>query len=291
VSKFNLSVVAAATVLCTSTHIFAAALASDSAADAAYNSGWTSGSNGGSGFGPWDLKTSGNTGFNQFAGHFTANTGANGDLNEIANPTRAWGTFANDSNATESTQIAGAFRDLTGGALATDGSQSVRVRIEHGLILGGSTSANVDPARTGGYVGIVLNPNIQSEPDPFNGFGDLAGQFAFGFRGGDAFYQVNVPSGAPTQVVSTIPFGIGGHEVTITPTSPSTWTVSVLRLSDNQTFVLNGNGSLGGITRIGLINRNAENGNAYFNSLAVIPEPATVTALAGVALLTLRRRK
>ena len=269
---------------------FGAALASDSAADAAYNSGWTTGSNGGTGFGPWDLKTQGNTNFNEFAGHFTASP-SNGDLNEIATSGRAWGTFANDDNTTETRQIAGGFRDLTGGNLNNDGSQAIRVRVEHGIILNtGSLSANVEGARTRGWVGVILNPAPSWEPDPFDGFGSLAGAFAVGFTGGDANYGIHVPGGAPTFVSTNVPFGIGGHEITITQTSASTWKVDFLRLSDNQFFSFTGNGSLGAINRVGLVNRNAELGDVYFNSLAVIPEPATLGTLAAIALVAMRRR-
>jgi hypothetical protein len=278
-------------VLVVSSIAGAASLASDSAAHPVYASGWANGSNGGTGFAPWELKTSGNANFNEFAGHFTAG-GSNSDLNEIATAGRAWGTFANDANSTETTQIAGAFRNLTGGALATDGSQSIRVRMEHGLIRNqGSLSAGVEPARTRGFAGIILNPAPQWEPDPFDGFGSLAGAFAVGFVGGDANYSIFVPGGAPTQIVTNVPFGIGGHEFTLTPTGSSTWRVDILRLSDNQLFTFTGNGTIGAVNRVGLINRNAEDGNVYFNSLAVIPEPATLGAFGAAVVVLLRRTR
>src|SRR5438132_1448416 len=66
----------------------------DDAAQGAYNDGWSDGKNGGSGFGPWILKTATGEG-ESHAGFFIATKSNNADLNNIDTSGKAFGTYAN----------------------------------------------------------------------------------------------------------------------------------------------------------------------------------------------------
>ncbi len=280
-----------ACVLGSSSGLLGANLASDSAANYA---NWTDGSNGGTGFSNWELLTIGNNNTNAFAGHFLA--GGNSDLNFIATSTKAWGTYANDTSAdnsaTDTLQSAAAFRSTTGGAINV--GQSLVVRMEHGNIdFAGSTNPlNVPTLGALGFAGVVLSPFPGNGADPYTPFGATSGVPAFGFRGGDSTYSIYDNASPSGRSFSTgIPFTSDGLEITFAATSASTTTVTVKNLATNATYSEVLNQSITGVTRFGLYNRNTEEANVYFNSLAVIPEPTALALLAGGTLLGLRRRK
>ena len=275
-------------VLAASSSVFAANLASDNASDSAYSSGWANGSNGGTGFGAWELQTSLQP--DGAAGFFTAGTG-NTDLNNIDTSDKAWGMYANEAGSGgNDVQIAGAVRPLTGGSLAV--GQSIVVSMEHGGIQSGSLTAN-NPPRTGGWVGFTFNPFGGLLPDPISPLTAINGIFGFGFQGGASeylIYDVTAPSGRSS---GGIPFTDGGLVATFTLTSSTTYSLQVVTLGvGGQTYNLSGD-ITGSIDTIGLFNRNAEQNDVFFNSLAVVPEPGTLAlgalALGVVALRRLRR--
>jgi hypothetical protein len=271
----------------------AAIVGSDNASNYA---NWTTGSNGGSGFGAWELLTSGANGTDAFAGHFLAVNP--GDLNFIGSPpdNRAWGAFANDSSPNNSSsdtlQSAGAFRSFTGGALEI--GQSFVVRMEHGFIDDqGSLNPNAIPnVGNLGFAGIMLNPFPSNGANPLTPFGEAAGPFGFGFVGGDTVYRVYdglTPSGRPFD--AGLGFTTDGLEITWTAVSSSTYSLSVRNLANNQLFSQTFNGDLTGITNFGLYNRNTELADVFFNSVAVVPEPTTALLVAPLMAVFARRRR
>ncbi len=266
----------------------AANLAFDNAAQSDYTGGWATGSNGGYGFGPWDIVTTLQDG--GAAGTFTATTSGNPDLNNIATDGKAWGTYANAAGgATNGVRIVGARRDFTGGPLAV--GQSFILSLENGGIQSGSFRGD-NPPRTGGWVGFSFNPYPAQFPDPINAFTAITGNFGFGFAGGSTEYSVydlSTPSGRPTGV----PFTTGGLTATFTLTSASNYTLQIQTLGPGgQIYSIDGMTS-GSIDFFGVFNRNAEEDDAYFNSVAVVPEPTTyaLLGLGAAALFLARRRK
>ncbi len=267
----------------------AANVASDNASDTAYNAGWTNGSNGGSGFGAWELQTSLQP--DGAAGFFVAG-GGNADLNNIATSGEAWGMYANEGGSGgNDPQLAGAVRPLTGGSLSV--GQSILVSMEHGGIQSGSLNAN-NPPRVGGWVGFSFNPFGGLLPDPINPFGGINGVFGFGFQGGASeyhVYDVVTPSGTPTG----IPFTQNGLNVIFTLTSATTYDLDVTTLGPGgQTYNLSGTLS-GTVDTIGIYDRNAEQNDVFFNSIAVVPEPSSMglglIAVAAIAARRLRRSR
>jgi len=259
--------------------------ACDDAADAAYDNGWTNGADGGTGFGPWIFLTN-KVNDGDAAGSFVAINGPgvdNDDLNSIGagNPPRAWGLFANEAaTGGDDLQIAAAFRPFD---LPMGTGQTFTIRLEHGGIQGGSLSGDTPP-RTGGWVGFALRnlgPGQQDDPDPFNAFASIQHAiFAFGFRGGNAnysLYDLNNPSGLDTG----IPFVFDGVEVTFHLLTATTYDLAVRTLGPNGYCTTIGNRLLTGapIQYVAVYNRNAEEDDAFFNSLKVTNAPPVTTNL------------
>ncbi len=273
----------------------AAAIASDNAGN--YTS-WASNDNLGTGFGPWFLTNTGNNGVNAFAGQFLAGSG-NADLNFVgsAPDNRAWGLYANDTSADnsnlDSLESAAAFRSFTGGGLSV--GQSLVVRMEHGNIddAGSNNPINVPNVGNLGWVGIVLSPFPGNGANPLTPFANTSGVPAFGFQGGMSTYSVydNLSPSGRAFAGGALGFTTDGLEVTFSASSSTTYTITVKNLATNQLFTETASGTIEGVQNFGLYNRNAEQADVFFNSLAVVPEPTSLAMLGVIATLALRRRK
>ncbi len=258
--KKYLAIVASVLALSiSSTTVKAAVVASDvtetGAAGDVYDNGWQTGDNGGTGFGPWTLNASttntSNAGF--FIGSATAN-GTGGSGGAIDTLSESWATYANSGANTS------AVRPLTGGPLQP--SQTFLINMDNG---------NID---TGSEVGVVFQTA---------GGADVA---KFSFTGGASNYAFNGST-------STFGFTADGVRLSIKYNANNTYTFSAVRISSGTTYTSTFARTVD-IGQVLVFNRNAGSGgtnNAYFNGLAVIPEPTSLGCLAGVGLMALRRRK
>ncbi len=257
----------------------AALIASDSAADSAYDSGWVDGSNGGTGFGPWSLNVSIQDGDRN--GFFMGSSANNGSApsGNIDTAGRSWGMYANGSDAVLNA-LAVAYRPFTGSLSV---GQTLTLAMDNGFIdnsyMVGFSLMNADPA-TPIPVGALPNSNTR---------------FSFSFTGGESTYKLTLGDGmgGTTSVDTGVGFTADGLSVAFT-----------LLAGDQYAFSVNGGtpftGSLGGtsdeaLNGIALFNYRAGEGSsndAFFNSLAIIPEPGT-GLLVGLGLLgvALRRRR
>ena len=245
--------------------VHAALPASDQASDAAYNSGWTNQSAGGTGWsGGWSLNTSGAS-----AGHFIGSSQNNGSNDgNIDSSGEAWGLWANSGNSASAT------RSFNG--LLTSG-QSFSIDMDNGFL------------DDGAWVGFELSKG--GEPGTFS-------PFSFGFAGGGTNYTFTTGSFISTQTFNTgVPFTSAGLHVEFTQGSGTSFTLAITP-NGGSTTVINGTDS-GGIGifpgQVTLYNNNAGSGgtrDAFFNNLAVVPEPTSCALLAGaLAVLLARRRK
>ena len=249
----------------------AANIAFDSAADTVYDDGWQATDNGGSGFGNWVFSNSpGGGSAGQFVFDSTQNAdgiddGTNrgaandGDINTPAIDGRSWGMFANG----DMSAAAIADRPLTGGELAQ--GESISVDMDNGYI------------ETGSEVGVFFG----------DGGGDGLGVY---FAGGDATYTAVVGVGGTyVHTPTTLGFGDEGLTITLSRTGPDAGTLTAtLRNGDTQTLATGFN-FLDPVTAVSLVNRNSGFGdanNAYFNTIAVVPEPGHL-ALMGLGLIGL----
>jgi hypothetical protein len=249
---------------------YAATLAYDSAADATYDDGWHSGDNGGSGFGPWTLTNVSPTGDRN--GHIIQTSTGNGDApsGNIDTASRAFGLYANQLAGPNGLDIgyATAARNFTGGEIAV--GQSLLISMDNGFV--GSWA--LGPSA----VGFSLN------------------RFSFFFAGGGTEYRIGY--GDPNDVIGTtgtgVPFTDDGLDLVFTRTGTDSYQLEVTPIGGSTTTI---NGTLpqtgGSLDSILLYNRTAGPGSSndvFFNNLAIVPEPATLGALAGLALVALRRR-
>lgn len=241
----------------------ASTLGSDNASDTAYGDGWTTGDNGGSGFAAWSIVASPGGSSN---GVFVASSTANGFMppsGGIDTGGVAWGMYANSGQATD------VYRPFTGGALTL--GQTFHVAIDNGTV------------QTGGVVGFGLQ-----NAGGFN-------LWELYFSGGATLYTINDSLGAHD---STIGYTEAGLTIDFTLTETATYSATITALAGGSQTV---SGSLfaqgdQGIAQFHAFNFNSGGGdgaNFYVNSLAIVPEPATVS-LVGLGLLSalgLRRRK
>jgi hypothetical protein len=270
-----------ATTIAISFNAHAAGLASDSAADAAYNDGWQTGDNGGTGFGAWSLTSIGPSGFftqTSTGNGFGADPGNDGDINSAG---RAWGTYASLDGPNSG--VALATRAFTG---ALDEGQTFVIDMDNGFIQNSSNPA--------GTVGFSLQNSAGRE------------KFWFQFTGGDSTYKIIDGTGA---VDTGIAFTDQGLHIEFTMGSvdiSSTYSVRVTAVgSDGPSglpFVHSGTlfdsalDPVEFVDRVQLFNYTAGNGSsadAFFNNMAVVPEPAT-GLLVGLGLLgvaALRKRR
>ncbi len=272
-NTFNISIrVITVAALLPFINVSAANLASDSAADGAYDDGWQTGDNGGSGFGAWTIFT---TDVNPDRnGVFVGSSGNNGSApsGNIDSAGRAWGTYANQliNQDVFSIGFVSASRSFTGGELSI--GQSLLIRMDNGFI--GSTF------RGAGAVGFSLN------------------RFSFFFAGGGSEYRIGY--GDPNDTIGLQGTGVAftddGLDLAFTRTGVDTYQF-VITPNGGAAVEINGvmSETGGALDSILLYNKTAGAGaeaDAFFNSMAIIPEPATAV-LVGLGLLsaaTLRRR-
>jgi hypothetical protein len=223
----------------------------DTAANSAYSGGWANGSNGGFGFGAWSHSTT--SGNSSQNGHF-AGTGHSAFG-------RSWGLYANSS------QTASSVRTFNGGALSLN--QTFSISMDTGFI------------DTGGTVGLSLQQGGTN-------------RLEFYFVGGGTGYRYNNGS----EVNTGVGFTTAGLRIFVTPTATNQARLRVTNATEsselfNQLITVT---NATAIDRVRLFNANAGSGmdgvnDQFFDDLA-IPEPGSAgVVLAGVALLSLRRRR
>lgn len=240
-----------------------AVAAYDDATDAAYSDGWQTGDNGGSGWGgTWNLFNSSPAG--QFVG--TSQDNGFGDGN-IDTGGLSLGMFANSSGSANASR---AFNGTLGIG------QSVIVHMDNGFVDSGSS------------VGFTLT-----------GFGDPMSteQLSFFFRGGESNYRIsNGQFVFLTEHDTGVGFTSAGLQIVFTLVDADSYALAITP-NGGSTTTLNGDFLIpAAFDHIELHNYNAGSGSAndvFFNSIQVIPEPATAgLMLLGVAgLLGLRRKK
>ncbi len=230
-------------------------IASDNASDPVYQSGaggWTAGDNGGTGFGAWTTVTNG------FIGSSTTN-GPGGVSGGINTGGQSFGLFSNIGAPT------------LGEAIRPFGS---------GLTVGDTFSLQMDNGTvgSGGSVGFGLRSGNTN-------------RFEFYFAGGGTSYTVD--GGAMSVFQTAQGFTPNGMTASLTLTSPDTFSFSVaFNGGSTETFTGTLDGTAGSTIdnfRLFTFNTNDNNPsgetNAFFNSPTVVPEPSSLSLLAGPAIL------
>lgn len=248
----------------------AASLASDNEGDAAYASGWAPGSNGGTGWGSgWTFRDQTNlilTATDSSHGWFVANSTNNnsttgdadhdGDINSANN--KAWGLYSNAAG-----------KDVYA-VRSFDGALGIGQTFKFDMDNGSIASSQV--------VGVRL---LTSASDIT--FRD----WELRFVGGGTNYTLVDAAGTGNN--TGIPFTREGLHVAFTLTSASTYSATISSILTGQTVTDTGTLALGSAPILGFALKNQEAGagsaaDAYFNNIAVVPEPATLSLL-GLSLL------
>ncbi len=240
----------------------------------------------------WVFQTDG--GGTGAAGSYLAD-GSSSDLNNIKSPNYAWGSYANDGGQAPSTSRFVASRrfqsdDFNTANLLT--GQTFTMYMENGSIQSTGFGAPRD-----GIAGISLGSGGTNDPallDPFvsgnTGALNTHAQFLMAFRGGSANYFFWDSSGAA--VDTGIGFRDSGVRLDFTLNNAffGTYTATLTPVTGGTPFSYNGTIS-GGIDRVSLHNWDAEWNNVYWNTVSVIPTPASVGLLGLGGLAALRRRR
>lgn len=245
-------------VLLVSFQTSASMVASDYASDPAYGDGWQAGDNGGTGWGgAWNISTTFGSDINT-AGTLVQTSQDNGFGNgNIDTLGSSLGLYANSSHFIFATR---AFdEDLSVG-------QSVILDMDNGFIDNGSR------------VGFTIT-----------GFGEIetTEQFSFYFVGGDDHYTISNGQLVFTVEQDTgVDFTTAGLRVMFTLTDEESYALAITP-NGGSTTTINGDFLIPAeFDHIELYNSNAGSGSAndvFFNSIQVVPEPAT----AGLMLLGL----
>jgi len=238
-------------------------IAADDAAQRGYFGGWTNAALGGSGFGPWTNMTFTEDG----AAGFFLNNAITGN---VATRARAWGMYANEGGGGgDQIQIAAAFRELDEPLQV---GQTLVIDFQHGGIQSGSLMQEPGP-RTGGWVGFALReqmPVLFGDPDPFSAFGTFQNAMvAVGFKGGDTEYRaydLNNTLGYYTGLGYTT----NGVRVELTFTTSNNFTVKISDLGTGSNATVYGVTVGGPPDVLAIYNRNAEEADAFFNSIYII---------------------
>lgn len=231
-------------------------IASDNASDPVYQAGaggWTAGDNGGTGFGAWTTVTQG------FIGSSTTNgpSGVSGGINTAG---QSFGLFSNVGAAT----LGEAIRPFSSGLSVGD---TFSLQMDNGTV------------GTGGSVGFGLRSGGTN-------------RFEFYFAGGSTSYTVDGANGG--SVFQTAQgFTPNGMTASLTLTSTDTFSFTVaFNGGSTETFSGTLDGTAGSTIdnfRLFTFNPNDNNPsgetNAYFNSPTVVPEPSSLSLLAGPAIL------
>ena len=244
------------------TRAIAAVIAVDNASNAPYSSSWPNGSNGGTGWGGgWILTAAGGS----FGGHFISSSAGNGSgtSGSIDTAGKSWGMYANTTNITD------AIRPFSGSLSV---GQSFLIDLDNGFIDSSGT-----PSPTVGF-GLRNSSNLN--------------RLEFYFKGGDPSYTYSDSTGTHS---SGIGFTANGLHAEVTLTGIDTYQLKVTP-AGGSTSTFSGtlaDGAGSGIDRVRLFNANAGNGgsnNAFFNSIAITPEPASLALVGLCGLMLIRRR-
>ncbi len=258
----NAGVVAAG---CFAQSTSAAMIASDNAAN--YTGAISTGSTGGTGFEAWTVTTSGSGSMGNYL---------DASSKGIATNTKSWGTYAN-TGTNPRIDLTRPFETSAGGSGGTlRAGQTFSVAMES------------DGVGNSGALGFSLQSS-----SPIN-------QFTFEFDGAAGYNNMSIidgsNSGKEYQSPVALPFTsyIGkGMTVNFTLVTSSTYDLSVTPVGGSPVTVIT-NGTLpgGAINQADLFDQNT-NGNGYFNSISIVPEPASLglMAIGGLALLLVGRRK
>jgi hypothetical protein len=258
---------------------WAANLASDDASDPAYSGGWTNGSNGGTGFGAWQLLTVGT-----MSGHFIGDSTKNADGADDGNVNGkakdndintftgsgqpvAWGMYASEIGFGSATNSATAIRPFTGGPL--NSGQTFSIDFDNGYV--------------NGKVGQIRLSLLDGNFNPVFSIFFIGGPSNYGYS--DAFGSAN----------TTIDYGDEGLRLEVTMTGPTNYLAKLTRFDgQSQTWTGSMSAAPEAFQAQTIWAGSGPSFDLFINSMAIVPEPSTITLGAlgtlGVALRAFRRR-
>jgi hypothetical protein len=232
-------------------------LAEDEASHSAYNGGWNNGSNSaGSGFGGWQLATSGKGQTDSHAGHVIVKQGAGSEVDHAAIRNRAFALYANGTGF----ESAVAFRHFNEPLAPGD---SFSLLMESGVF---EPKFQTDDPRPG-WVGFALRSGTAAgQTDDY-----LKGsRFEFGVRQGQPHYFIS-DGGSDTD--TGVPVNPSGVAVTVTLVSADSFDLEITALDTRVTKKFSGRRFAGPkgakIESFSIANQDGEKGDAYFNGFQV----------------------